>query len=76
MRRFIEERIYPVEQVLDRGDGEARAVLRELMVAAKAESLWALGHPKEIGGGGLPFMDFVYLNEIIGRSEYGQVTVG
>ena len=43
---------------------------------AKARGLWALGHPKEIGGGGLPFMDFVYLNEIIGRSEYGQVAVG
>ena len=28
VRQFIEERIYPVEQVLDRGDGEARAVLR------------------------------------------------
>ena len=35
VRRFIEERIYPVEQVLDRGDGEARAVLRELMVAGQ-----------------------------------------
>ena len=43
---------------------------------AKERGLWALGHPKEIGGGGLPFMDFVYLNEIIGRSEYGQVAVG
>jgi acyl-CoA dehydrogenase len=43
---------------------------------AKRRGLWALGHPAEIGGGGLPFMSFVYLNEIIGRSEYGQIAVG
>ena len=76
VRRFIEERIYPVEQVLDRGDGEARAVLRELMVAAKAEALWALGHPKEIGGGGLPFLDYVYVNEVVGRSQHAMVALG
>jgi alkylation response protein AidB-like acyl-CoA dehydrogenase len=35
-----------------------------------------LGHPVEIGGGGIPFMSFVYLNEVIGRSEYGQLAVG
>ena len=50
--------------------------LADLKAEAKARGLWALGHPKEIGGGGLPFMDFVYLNEIIGRSEFGQVAVG
>jgi acyl-CoA dehydrogenase len=51
-------------------------VMADLKAEAKARGLWALGHPTEIGGGGLPFMDFVYLNEIIGRSEYGQVAVG
>ena len=50
--------------------------LAALKAEAKRRGLWALGHPKEIGGGGLPFMDFVYLNEIIGRSEYGQLAVG
>jgi acyl-CoA dehydrogenase len=50
--------------------------IADLRDEAKARGLWALGHPEEIGGGGLPFMDFVYLNEIIGRSEYGQVAVG
>src|SRR6478736_580226 len=50
--------------------------IAELQAEAKSNGLWALGHPEEIGGGGLPFMDFVYLNEIIGRSEIGQVAVG
>jgi alkylation response protein AidB-like acyl-CoA dehydrogenase len=76
VRRFIEQRVYPVEQVLDRGDGEARAVLRELMISAKAEGLWALGHPKEIGGGGLPFLDYVYVNEVVGRSHHAMVALG
>jgi acyl-CoA dehydrogenase len=61
------------------GDGTNRrtsGVMADLKDEAKARGLWALGHPKEIGGGGVPFMDFVYLNEIIGRSEYGQVAVG
>lgn len=51
-------------------------VMADLKAEAKARGLWALGHPAEIGGGGLPFMDFVFLNELIGRSEYGQVAVG
>ena len=54
----------------------SRGIIADLKAEAKARGLWALGHPAEIGGGGLPFMDFVYLNEIIGRSEYGQVAVG
>ena len=64
-----------------RGPGDAASRrstgrMAELKAEAKARGLWALGHPTEIGGGGLPFMHFVYLNEIIGRSEYGQVAVG
>ena len=51
VRRFIEERIYPVEAQLDeRGDAQGRVLLRRLMDEAKAAGLWALGHPKEIGG--------------------------
>jgi acyl-CoA dehydrogenase len=76
VRRFIEERIYPVESVLDRGDGEARTTMRRLMDEAKREGLWALGHPKEIGGQGLPFLDYVYVNEVVGRSEHAMIALG
>src|SRR5215831_3318390 len=76
MRRFIDEEVLPREaELLDHG-GDGRASLEDLKRSAKAQGLWALGHPKEIGGGGLAFMPFVYLNEIIGRSEFGQVVVG
>src|SRR5262250_868162 len=76
VKRFVETRVQPLEPVLDRGDEEARAALRGLMDEAKAAGLWALGHPKEIGGGGLPFLDYVYVNEIVGRSEHAMVALG
>ena len=46
------------------------------MDKAKAARLWALGHPEELGGGGLPFMDYVFVNEVVGRSEVATVALG
>ena len=77
VRAFIEEKIYPVETQLEqRRDPAAGALMRRLMNEAKAAGLWALGHPKEIGGQGLPFLDYVYVNEVVGRSEYAMVALG
>ena len=76
MRRFIDGEVIPRESDLLDRDGGGRAAIDELKASAKAQGLWALGHPREIGGGGVPFMPFVYLNEVIGRSEFGQVAVG
>jgi alkylation response protein AidB-like acyl-CoA dehydrogenase len=76
VQRFIEERVYPVEAALDVGDDAAHATMRRLMDEAKAEGLWALGHPKEIGGGNLPFLDYVYVNEVVGRAEHAMVALG
>ncbi|NLA35401.1 MAG: acyl-CoA dehydrogenase, partial [Actinobacteria bacterium] len=73
---FITERVEPAEETLHHGGPEARELIRALQAEAKAEGLWALGHPTELGGGGLPFMDYVYVNEIQGRSEYGQIALG
>lgn len=80
MRRFIDEEVIPAEPAFFEQQETtgfwAAPVLDSLRAQAKAKGLWALGHPKAIGGGGLSFMDFVYLNEIIGRSELGQLAVG
>ncbi|MFN8053045.1 MAG: acyl-CoA dehydrogenase family protein [Acidimicrobiales bacterium] len=73
---FMSERVEPAEAVLHRRDDESRDLLRALQAEAKAEGLWALGHPAELGGGGLPFMDYVYVNEVQGRSEFGQLALG
>ena len=77
VKRFVEDHVYPAEDVLDNGaPADAQAALARLMAEAKAQGLWALGHPREIGGQGMPFMDYVYVNEVIGRSQYAQVALG
>jgi len=74
---FIESRIYPVEAELDGLDRDALwDRLHDLMREAKDAGLWALGHPKAIGGQGMPFLDYVYVNEIVGRSEYAMAALG
>jgi alkylation response protein AidB-like acyl-CoA dehydrogenase len=76
MKDFIDGEVIPAEAILGQEGPAAAAEMARLKRAAKDARLWALGHPKEIGGGGVPFMPFVYLNEIIGRSHWGQVAVG
>src|SRR4051812_36367745 len=76
MKHFIDGEVIPSESVLLSGDDAARDRLGRLRADARRRDLWALGPPAEMGGGGLPFMDFVYLNEVIGRSEWGQLAVG
>ena len=75
-RAFINGEVIPLESLLDGGGKAAAQAMSGLKTRAKELGLWALGHPAEIGGGGLPFMDFVYMNEVIGRSYYGQQAVG
>jgi len=77
VQNFIEEEIYPVEPLFEGGRSEkSEEALRSLMAKAKEAGLWALGHPKEIGGQGLPFLDYVYINEVVGRSELAMVALG
>lgn len=73
VRAFVDEHVIPAEPELHR---DTAAVLPGLRAKAKDAGLWALGHPAEIGGGGLPFADYVHVNEAQGRSEYGQYALG
>jgi acyl-CoA dehydrogenase len=80
MRKFIDGEVVPAEADLEKEEHEPTArrdgTMARLKARGKEEGLWALGHPVEIGGQGVPFMSFVYLNEIIGRSHWGQAAVG
>jgi len=76
MKEFIDGEVIPREHEIEPFDAYGLDVLEELKAEAKRRHLWALGHPREIGGGGLSLMDFALLNEIIGRSEFGQLAVG
>jgi acyl-CoA dehydrogenase len=75
--RFVEDEVYPVEAALSRADRSQRApLMRALMQRAKQADLWALGHPKTLGGHGVPFLDYVALNEVIGRSHWAMQALG
>jgi acyl-CoA dehydrogenase len=74
--RFVEELVYPRERELDRPWNESLPVLNELREEAKRAGLWALGHPAELGGQGLPMRDYLLINEVIGRSEPAQAVFG
>ena len=77
VRHFIDEVVIPRERELDElPPDESWRLMRTLMEQAKREGLWALGHPREIGGQGLPFLDYVYVNEIVGRSEHAMIALG
>jgi alkylation response protein AidB-like acyl-CoA dehydrogenase len=73
VKAFVEGKVYPAEEAVHNGD---RTVVAGLMQDAKDQGLWALGHPVEIGGQGLPFMDYVFVNEVVGRSELATVALG
>lgn len=74
VRRFVDEEIVPVEH--EALEVDQAPVLRACMDRAKELGLWALGHPEELGGGGLPLLDLVYINEVAGRSRPAAVALG
>ncbi|MCW2621025.1 MAG: acyl-CoA dehydrogenase [Frankiales bacterium] len=76
MRELIDGEVIPAETVLRQQSLEALVEMERLKAEAKRRGLWALGHPTDIGGGGLSFMAMTHLNEIIGRSHFGQSAVG
>ena len=65
-----------MEPVLQKKGDESSKAMTGLMQKAKDQSLWALGHPKDIGGQGMPFMEYVYINEVVGRSASAMVALG
>ena len=76
VKRFVEDEVYPLEPVLQKKGDESSKAMTGLMQRAKDQSLWALGHPKDIGGQGMPFMEYVYINEVVGRSASAMVALG
>eukprot|EP00756_Hemistasia_phaeocysticola_P064070 Hpha_TRINITY_DN7514_c0_g1::TRINITY_DN7514_c0_g1_i1::g.19027::m.19027 len=84
--RFVEDDCIPYERELLKLSeaGHVTPALKQqamgrmdaLQQKAKDQGLWALGHPKELGGGGMPFRDYIYVNEIIGRCELSMLALG
>ena len=75
-RAFMDEHVYPSEAVLAQEDEEAEALVSELRARAKDEGMWAPHIGPEAGGTGRGFLAYAYLNEIVGRSVWGQLVFG
>jgi acyl-CoA dehydrogenase len=75
-RAFMDEHVFPSEAALAREDDEADALVDELRARAKAAGLWAPHMRPEAGGTGRGFLAYAYLNEVIGRSVWGQLVFG
>jgi len=67
--RFVEDEIYPVEKDFYAASPEWPTIFERLKARAKELGLWGIGHPAHMGGGGMPWFDYAYVNEIIGRSD-------
>lgn len=77
VKRFVEHRVIPLEKDLYQCDrAQRKSKMDRLMDEAKAEGLWAIGHPLELGGHGMPFLDYVHVNEVIGRSFFAMQALG
>lgn len=73
---FVRARVVPCEPVLDAGGPDAAAALRRLRLEAKAEGLWALPLPRELGGQGLPLRSYAHVAEAEGASDHGPAALG
>ncbi|WP_406863609.1 acyl-CoA dehydrogenase family protein [Streptomyces sp. HUAS MG47] len=76
IREFVRGEVIPAEPVLLAGGDAARAAFDDLRAKARANGLWGLSHPVEIGGRGLPLADYVHLGEVEGESEFGPAVLG
>lgn len=77
VKQFVENRVIPVEKEFYECDRTQRKSRMALLVdEAKSEGLWAIGHPVELGGHGMPFLDYVHVNEVIGRSFFAMQALG
>ncbi len=69
VRAFMDEHVYPNEEIVEEGPPEqAEALIHDLQSRTKKMGYWAPHLPKEAGGMGIGFMPYVYMNEILGRS--------
>src|SRR3546814_16020583 len=75
--RFVEDEVYPADAALDAAPRPRRhALLQDLMQRAKARDLWALGHPRVLGGQVVPFLASVRITEVCGLSFWAMMALG
>ncbi|HXF64261.1 MAG TPA: acyl-CoA dehydrogenase family protein [Caldilineaceae bacterium] len=72
IRAFVEQELYPLEPAfLNREFHELLPVLDEKRKQVKAAGMWAPFLPQELGGMGLPLVEYAFVSEVLGRSPLG-----
>jgi acyl-CoA dehydrogenase len=72
VREFVRTELYPLEpQFLTRPFDEMLPTVRELRKKVRAMGMIASHMPKDIGGGGLHFLQFARISEELGKSPLG-----
>jgi alkylation response protein AidB-like acyl-CoA dehydrogenase len=72
IREFVEQELFPLEpDFLNREFRDLLPVLAEKRAQVKAAGLWAPYLPRELGGMGLPLMEYGFVSEELGRSPLG-----
>jgi alkylation response protein AidB-like acyl-CoA dehydrogenase len=73
---FMAEHVYPNETALAAADDASEALAGALRARARDAGLWAPHLGPEAGGSGRGFLAYAFLNEVIGRSHWGQLVFG
>lgn len=76
VRMFVRDRIQPWEENLDQDDEHADALFARLREDARAEGLWALPLPADLGGQGWELERYAALAVVEGRSDHGPAALG
>jgi acyl-CoA dehydrogenase len=80
VRRFMDDQVYPLERGFhwrpEVGGPAYPETIRAVQAKAKAAGYWAFHLPREAGGAGIPFMHYVLVNELLGRSPLAPICVG
>lgn len=83
VRAFVAEEVEAMDLVFDemtapydRSNKAARAALKPLQDEVKRRGLWAGHLPAHDGGAGIGQVKLLYINEILGRTDWGPVVFG
>jgi len=67
LRRFVETRLYPHEELVEKERQVPPDLLKELKAEAIAQGFYALNMPEEFGGGGVDYLTLAVAERELGR---------